>query len=131
MFEIKEIKRGLKNISYLMAGNMGIQIISFFAAVYIARKLGPENYGIYNTVTAFVAMFAFITLPGLNNTLVREGSRHVEKHGKILKKVIGFQIWISFLAVIITIIASFLASYSNNIKIFIANIELIKSFNRA
>jgi len=120
MFEITEIKRGLKNTSYLVAGNIGIQVISFFAAVYIARKLGPENYGIFNTVMAFVAMFTFITLPGLNNTLVREGSGHLKKHGEILKKVISFQIWVSFLAIIITIIASFLASYSNNIKIYIA-----------
>jgi O-antigen/teichoic acid export membrane protein len=119
MFETAEIKRGLKNTSYLVAGNMGIYVISFFAAVYIARTLGPDNYGIYSTVTTFVAMFAFITLPGLNNTLVREGSRNPEKQGEVLKKVISIQIWLCLLAILIAIIASSFTSYSSNTKIFI------------
>lgn len=120
MFESRGIKRGLKNTSYLIAGNIGIQVISFFAAVYIARKLGPENYGVFNTVTAFVAMFAFITLSGINNTLVREGSRNPKRHGEILQNVISAQIWLCFLAILIAIISSLFTSYNSDIKIFIA-----------
>jgi O-antigen/teichoic acid export membrane protein len=120
MIELSEIKRGLKNTSYLVGANTGIQVISFFAAIYIAKKLGPENYGIFHTATAFVAMFAFITLPGFNNTLVREGSRDVKKHAEILEKVISLQIWLSCFAILITIIAALFVSYSNNIKIYIA-----------
>ena len=46
--------RGLKNASYLAVGHFLSMAISFFGFVYIARLLGPSDYGIYVTVGAFV-----------------------------------------------------------------------------
>ena len=49
--------RGIKNASYLAAGNIVSQLISFVGLIYIARLLGPDDYGVYVTVGAFVSLF--------------------------------------------------------------------------
>ena len=44
----KSIIRGLKNASYLIIGNFLSMVINFFGFVFIARLLGPSDYGIYD-----------------------------------------------------------------------------------
>ena len=64
------IKRGLRNASYLVLGQIIVEIIGFFGLVYFARTLGPYDYGIYTTVTAFVGLFSSLSLSGMIIVLV-------------------------------------------------------------
>ena len=65
LFPTKKLFRGLKNASYLTVGYILSMIINFIGFIYIARLLGPSNYGIYATVGAFVGLFNIITFCAL------------------------------------------------------------------
>jgi len=70
---MSNLLKGIKNASYLAGGNLIVQIITFIGFIYIARILGPDNYGIYVTVGAFVGIFDIIYLEktiGLRNLLI-------------------------------------------------------------
>ena len=79
-----------RNIGYLTVGNIISQIISFIGALYIPNLLGPERYGVYNTVFAYVGIFSVFTFSGLNKVVIRESSKDIKNtmkdRAKTMKK---------------------------------------------
>lgn len=55
-----------------MAGTLLQRFLSFFTAVLITRYLGPESYGQYTFVIAFVSMVAVVWDFGLNTLYIRD-----------------------------------------------------------
>jgi len=121
---MSRIRRGLKNFSYLTVGSIISQVIGFIGYIYIVRLLGPEYYGIYVTVGAFVGMFQILTFTGLRKVLVREGSKDVQNADKVLNDTIGLQSLFIFIAIIVMLIASIFTDYETTTKLYIAIFSL-------
>ena len=121
--------RGLKNISYLTFGSAISQIISLIGAFYIPRILGPNDYGIYQTVLAYVGMFTIFTFSGMNKVVLRECSRNLEDAKEIFEKTIGLRNLCSVLASLIPIGVVIFIDYDVGTKLFIAiySISLLMS----
>ena len=115
----KKIRRGLKNVSYLTIGQFISLIISFFGLIYIARLLGPSDYGIYVTVSAFVGMFVIITFEGINKVVLREGAKDLSKMPGFIEKTTAIKNIFTFSAIIVCIISSFFTPYSIQVKLYI------------
>ena len=111
--------RTVENVWYLTIGHFFSQIISFIGAFYIPKLLGPEQYGIYSTVTAYVAMFAVLTFNGMTRVVVREMSKTPERSVEILEDTIGLRNLFSLLATIICVVVVFFVDYKFGIKIYI------------
>lgn len=84
--------RTFRNTSYLTIGNIFAQIISLVGAFYIPRLLGPEKYGIFQTVLSYNSIFVFLTFDGLNKIILRENSRNISKEKHIFDGFIGIKI---------------------------------------
>lgn len=110
---------GIKNASYLAAGNLATQVISFIGFIYIARMLGPSDYGIYVIVGAFVGMFDILLLSGLNKTVIREGSKDLSSMHIYLEKTIGLRNVLVLIAIIVCIICSLFTPYEFQTKLYI------------
>lgn len=64
--------RYFKNTSWMMA-EQGLRLISgLFVGIWVARYLGPEQFGIFSYALAFTAIFAGIAKLGLDGIMVRE-----------------------------------------------------------
>lgn len=118
------IKRGLKNFSYLTVGEIIAQGIGLIGFIYIARYLGPEYYGIYVTVGAFVGMFSLLTFSGLRKVVLRECSKDVANADQVLSRTIGLQSLFIFIAILAMLIASLFTDYTITIKLYIAIFSL-------
>lgn len=125
----RRLHRGLKNASFLSLGNLVSQAIGFVGLLFIARLFGPEKYGIYVTVLAFVTFFEIFDLSGLLKVIVREGSKDIESFERTLNGTIFLKTAFFSLALVLCIGASFLTHYSQMIKVLIIiySIELIYS----
>ena len=88
---MSKMLRGLKNASYLTIGHLLIQIISFIGFIFIARFLGPSDYGIYVTVGSFVGIFEVFVFKGLDRVVLREGSKDESSMHILLEKTIGLR----------------------------------------
>jgi O-antigen/teichoic acid export membrane protein len=118
--EIKSVPfRGIKNVSYLSAGNFAVEIINIVGFIYIARLLGAQNYGIYVTVGTFVGMFEFVLLEGLNKSVMREGSKDLTRMHVQLENNIGIRNALILAAVIVCIVTSFFVPYALQTKLYI------------
>ena len=72
------------NMSWLFAEKIFRMIIGFTVGVYVARQLGPTQYGILNYAISIVAIFSIVAGLGLDSIVVRELVKYPEKRNKIL-----------------------------------------------
>lgn len=113
------ISRGLKNASYLAIGNFAGQFVMFLGIIYIARSLGPDEYGIYTAVGAFVGMFQVFTFRGLNRVILREGSKDVSTLGRILQRTIGIRVVFVLAAATLCITCVSFTPYEFRAKLYV------------
>lgn len=73
-----------KNFSWLLLDKI-IRIVGGLAVgIWLARYLGPHDFGIINYATAFIAFFVFLPNLGLDQIVVRELSKNPESYNKLL-----------------------------------------------
>lgn len=65
-------RRYAANTSWMMAEQMLRIIAGLLVGIWVARYLGPEQFGLFSYVLAFTAIFAGIAKLGLDELLVRE-----------------------------------------------------------
>ena len=100
---MQTIKDIVRNSGFLLLSGVATNILSFFALLYIARYLGPENYGLYTFVFAFIYFFTFIPDMGVHQILVREAAKEPEKAGKLIGNGVIMQISLSLVALFLAI----------------------------
>jgi O-antigen/teichoic acid export membrane protein len=61
-----------KNTSWLFGEKILRMIVSLFVGVWVARYLGPEQFGLFSYAKSFVGLFTAIATLGLNGIVVRE-----------------------------------------------------------
>ena len=96
-------------MSKVIRGLLLLSIASFLAAgigyvvhVALGRALGPEGYGIFNTVNSLVSLISILAIAGIPLAVSKyssemEGSSKVLKKGLILQSVLAAIIFIFFM----------------------------------
>lgn len=112
-------KRYFFNTGWLFAEQILRMLSGLFVGVWVARYLGPEQFGIYSYALAFTAIFAGIAKLGLDSIIVRELINHPEKS----RAYLGTGFWLKFMGafLVIGLIISILPFTNNDpsTKIFI------------
>jgi O-antigen/teichoic acid export membrane protein len=115
------------NSSWLV-GEKFLRLFSgLFVGVFVARYLGPENYGILNYVISFVAMIAVISNLGMDEIVINDLiDKPRKKH-----IIIGTSLYLKFIGVFLTLLiisTSFLFHFNNcqvNTFIFIVALSYV------
>jgi O-antigen/teichoic acid export membrane protein len=106
----QELKKYVSNTGYMFFGKIVNKILSLVVGIYVARYLGPENYGLLNYAQSFVALFGVFATLGLNDILVRELVDNSEKEQTMLGTALSLKIVAGLLITIVTIGVGFLTS---------------------
>jgi O-antigen/teichoic acid export membrane protein len=107
--------RLLSNLNWLIADKVLRLVGGLVIGIWIARYLGPEQFGILNYALAFVALFGTVARLGIDQVVVRDITRSPELEGKILGTVFGLKLIASITALIIVVPASWFAQ-SGDVK---------------
>lgn len=126
------VLRYLKNTSWLLVEKILRIIVGLFVGIWVARYLGPEQFGLFSYALSFVGIFtAFATL-GLDGIVVRELVKNDGRRDELVGtafflKVIGA---ISVLLVL-TMAIEFTSNdrYTNILVFIIASATIFQSFN--
>ena len=73
-----------KNAIWLIGGKIGQVLVNLTVGLFMARYLGPSNYGLVSYGTAYTTFFASLANLGINSVLVKELIDHPNQEGKIL-----------------------------------------------
>ena len=96
--------RIFNNISWLFFDKIIRIFGSLVVGIWVARYLGPEQFGILNYGMAFVAMFSFLPNLGLNQIVVRDITKHPEKTNQIIGSSFVLKLLGSSLAVALIVL---------------------------
>jgi O-antigen/teichoic acid export membrane protein len=127
IFRHSGFKKYFLNSSWLVGEKLIRLISGLFVGIYIARYLGPANYGILNYVISFVAMIAIISSLGLDETSVNE----LLSYPKEINIILGTVFRLKYIGVFITlllIISTFLFHFNDektNIYILIISLSYL------
>lgn len=98
VFMHQGFRRYATNTSWLIAENLLRLIAGLFVGIYVARYLGPEQFGIYSYALAFVAMFSAIAKLGLDSIVVRD---LVKDERQLL--ILGTSFWLKLIGAALAI----------------------------
>lgn len=96
----------LKNTGWMFFGRVFLLLVSFSVSIYIARYLGPVNYGLFNYVISFVGLFGFLSSLGLDSILNRELVKNHERKDVL----IGTSFYLKLAGSVLTIAIIFIVS---------------------
>ncbi|SFF94260.1 flippase [Pontibacter chinhatensis] len=93
------VKKYAHNTGWLFAEQMLRMAAGFLVGLWVARYLGPDQFGIYNYVIAFTSIFAGLAKLGMDEILVRDLVNDPEKEAVYL----GTAFWLKLAGAILTI----------------------------
>ena len=95
-----------------MFGEQVLRILAgLFVGIYVARYLGPEQFGIYSYAVAFAALFGAIAKLGLDGIVVRDLVDHPDKRDIYL----GTAFWLKLIGALLTLITlAFAVQFTDN-----------------
>ena len=96
----------LRNTGWMFFGRFITLGISFFVGIYIARYLGPSNYGLLSYITSFVGLFGFLTSFGIDGIVSREIIKDHNKKDELIGTGFYIKIIGSIFAIVSVIIVS-------------------------
>lgn len=109
-------KKYFTNTGWMFFGQMFSLLVSFFIGAWLARYLGPENYGIISYSVAFVGLFTFIAYLGIHSILLRDLVKNPEKKDELLGTGFGLLLAGSITAFILIFISVFLFESSSFVR---------------
>lgn len=104
----------LKNSSWMLAEYILKIISGLFVGIYVARFLGPEQFGIISYALAVVSIFMAISRLGMESILVRDLARFPESRNEIMAT--AFYLMLIAAIASIFILAILVALVSSNIE---------------
>ena len=121
-----------KNTSWLFAEKILRIIVGLFIGIWIARYLGPSQFGLFSYAQAFVGLFSAIATLGLDGIIVRELVKDKNKRDLLLGTAFILKICGAILTLIVIYIAiHFTANntYTNRLIFIISSVIVFQSFN--
>ncbi|MDK9693917.1 MAG: flippase, partial [Sulfurimonas sp.] len=121
-----------KNTSWLLGEKILRMIVGLFVGIWVARYLGPEQFGLFSYAQSFVGLFTAIATLGLDGIVVRELVRDESRRDEL----IGTAFWLKLIGafgvlLILAIAVNFTSNdHTTNIIVFIvASATVFQSFN--
>ena len=102
-------------------------ITGLLVGVWVARYLGPTNFGLFNYSLAFVALFKGIAKLGLDGILIRDLVREPEKASIYLGTAFWLKLFAGIFSICIILLATLLTKNDpkTNLYIFIISLGII------
>ncbi|HCL6043718.1 TPA: oligosaccharide flippase family protein, partial [Klebsiella michiganensis] len=114
------------NIIWLSADSLIRMGLGFLVSVWLARYLGPENFGTYNYCLAIITIYVSVASLGMNGVVVRELIKNETNTSVIMGSSIVLQILGSIFASAFVIITIYILR-PNEWGVFLAALVMIPS----
>ena len=99
------LRKLIGNTGWLFADRVLRMAIGLVVSVWVARYLGPDQFGLLNYALAFVALFSFLVTFGLDGIVVRDLVQDPARGNEILGTAFIIKLAGAFLSIVASIIA--------------------------
>ena len=91
----------IRNVIWAVIGKVVTLLGGLLVGIFVARYLGPEQYGLMSYVISYVAIFQVIASFGMDNIEIREESKIPEQKDKIIGTAFTLKIGFALLTILI------------------------------
>lgn len=106
--------KAFQNTNWLIAEKVIALTGGLFSSVFIARTLGPEQFGIFNYLIATVFLFQPLMKFGLHSIITRDLYEFPAKQSEILKVTFIIRLAASALTIIVSLSLLYSSAWFNN-----------------
>ncbi len=99
------LQKVLNNTGWLFADKVLRMGVGLIVGVWIARYLGPRQFGLWNFAIAFTSLFGAVATLGLDNIVVRELVKHPDRKNEFLGSAFVLKLFGSIITSIVAIVA--------------------------
>ncbi len=116
---LNDIKQKVaKNTVISFSGKIASSLLGLISIAFIARELGPEGFGSYNVVIAFLYIFSVFADFGLYNLLIREVSKPQADEKEVVSNIFITRVFLLlFFYFLSFVVVYFIPVYSFEIKL--------------
>lgn len=126
------LRRYGANTSWMLGEKILRMFVGLFVGIWVARYLGPEQFGLLSYAQSFVFLFTAIATLGMDGIVVRE----LVKDETRRKELLGTAFGLKFIGAILILPVLWLAvqltsndTYTNLLVFIIASATIFQSFN--
>lgn len=112
------VRKHSENIGWMFFAKLASMVIAFLATAYIARNLGPTNYGQLSYAISFVSLFGFLASLGIDQILYRELIKYPEKRNVYMGSALAIRIIASIFTIILCLLSAKIWS-TNDVSLFL------------
>lgn len=112
----------IANLNWLLADRIIRIVGGLFVGIWVARYLGPGEYGLLNFALSFVTLFGVLGKLGMEPVVVRELTTHPEREKVILGSVFRLKVWSSLTAIALVLPAAWIAQPDSTMFILLVAI---------
>jgi O-antigen/teichoic acid export membrane protein len=114
------IKRYIRNFSWLVLAESAIKGASFVVVILIARELGQEQLGIYSSLMSLVFIFAVVADFGMSSIITRNLARDKKDLASYLSNGFGVKIILGILASLLVLFTGWMLGKTGELLVFLA-----------
>lgn len=120
------------NTAWIFMEKILRMVVGLFVGIWIARYLGPEQFGLFSYTQSFVGLFSAVVTLGLDGIVIRELVKDESKRDLLIgtafwMKLAGAIILIPILAIAIQFTSN--DTYTNTLVFIVASATIFQSFN--
>lgn len=121
------VQKHSKNLSWMFFSKIANMVIAFIATAYIARNLGPTNYGQLSYAISFTGLFGFLAGLGIDQILYRDLIRYPEKRNSYMGTALVLRIIASVFTILLCTLLAFMWSAKDVslILIFLVSLNFV------
>lgn len=94
-------------------------ILSMIVSIFVARYLGPEDFGILSYAISLSSLFGIATHMGLSGLSIRELVNNPDEHKEIMGTVFGIKFAAGFLAMTAFLVFIFVVGDKNEVEFWV------------
>jgi PST family polysaccharide transporter len=98
------LRKLIGNTGWLFADRILRMAVGLVVSVWIARYLGPDDFGLFNYALAFVALFSFLVTFGLDGIVVRDLVQEPARGNEILGTAFLIKLVGALLAIVTAVV---------------------------
>lgn len=107
-------KRVERNVYWSLVGKVTNLLGALLVTIFVARYLGPINYGLMNYVVSFVSLFLILATFGFDNIEIREEAKSASDRDYIIGTTFFLRLGLSFITMGAIILTAYLNESDNN-----------------
>ncbi|MEW6040898.1 MAG: flippase [Elusimicrobiota bacterium] len=113
------LQRIKRNVSFKFIGEITSRILSVIFYIYVIRKLGDNDFGVYSFVYSFCGILVILMDPGINTLLIRDISRNRQVTGEYIGNISTIKIILSVVVLFLVNILSVILKYSGEMLLYL------------